>query len=117
MMEYILGPPGMCLLAVVVSAILVARAVLRATDAGAQLAKLIAKLDAEIRQARESVPETEARVAALKGVVPDLKRKYAAIDRYMSALLQLDADARNEEKDDADRRRALGSQKVDMGRG
>jgi len=116
MVEYILGPPGICLLAFVVSAVLVARAVMRAADTGSQLQKVIRKLDAELEQAQAFVPETEARIAQLKRTVPDLKRKYAAIDKYLSALLQLDADTREDEREEEERRRALGIHKVDMGR-
>ncbi|MFH1570717.1 MAG: hypothetical protein ABIL09_22185 [Gemmatimonadota bacterium] len=117
MVEYILGPPGICLLAFAVSVFVVARAVLRAKDTGDQLAKLIRRLDAQIREATDAIPETEGRIAALKDAVPTLKKRYVAFDAYMRILLQLQADCTLEERDEEERRRALGSQKIDMERG
>ena len=49
--EFILGPPGICLLAFALGLVVVARAVLKASDSGSQLSKLIAQLDREIQEA------------------------------------------------------------------
>jgi len=112
MLEYMLGAPGICLLTCALGVVAVARALLRASDASAQLAKTLAKLDRDLLAARESIPEIEARVAELKSVVPGLKRKYAAIDKYVSELVKLDSAMSEDEKEEDERRKALGMHKV-----
>lgn len=111
--EFILGPPGICLLAFALGLVVVARAVLKASDSGSQLSKLIAQLDREIQEAQEAIPETESRLARLKEAAPGLKKQYAAFDKYLGELLKLDTTVREDEKDDHERRQAMGTHKVD----